>query len=75
MDYPGAARVGIFYAESERLIRYLITIDQAHFLSLLDAIGNGEAFDTARPRGHSLSAAKRLAGEGQFFASRIKVPN
>jgi len=72
MDYPAAAQVSVFYDESERLVRYLMTADQAGFLGLLDAIGNGEQFDTALSRNYGSQFFDVAALEKEFatYASK-----
>ncbi len=70
MDYPSdPAEVEIFYGESERLVRYLITCDRAHFLALLDDLGRGGTFDTALPRHYGASFSDVAALEQQFLSA------
>lgn len=68
MDYPAAEQVGLFYGESERLVRYLVRADRAAFLTLLDAIGNGEQFDTALSRNYAAQFFDVAALENEFAA-------
>lgn len=50
MTHPPSDHVEIFYNESERLVRFLATTDQASFLSLLDALARHQPFETAFAR-------------------------
>ena len=72
MDYPPAEQVRVFYDESERLVRYLIDADQAGFLALLDAIGNGEKFDTALSRNYGSQFFDVAALEKEFASYASK---
>jgi hypothetical protein len=47
MTHPPSDRVETFYDESERLVRFLASIDKASFLALLDALGRHQPFDSA----------------------------
>ncbi len=48
MNYPAdEKKVGIFYGESERLVRFLAATDKASFLGLLDALGRHQPFERA----------------------------
>ena len=72
MDYPAAEQIGVFYDESERLVRYLVTADQAGFLALLDAIGKGEPFDTALSRNYGSQFFDVAALEKEFASYASK---
>ncbi len=50
MTRPPSDHVETFYDESERLVRFLATTDKPSFLSLLDALGRHQPFETALPR-------------------------
>jgi hypothetical protein len=50
MTCPPNDRVTIFYDESERLVRFLASIDKRSFLALLDALGRHQPFETALAR-------------------------
>lgn len=68
VDYPAGPLVSAFYAESERLVRYLVAADQAGFLALLDDIGKGEAFDTALARHYRARFADVATLEKEFVS-------
>jgi len=72
MDYPAAGQINVFYDESERLVRYLVTADRAGFLALLDAIGNGEPFDTALSRNYGSQFFDVAALEKDFASYASK---
>ncbi len=72
MDYPtDAERVGVFYDESERLVRFLAGKDKASFLGLLDALSRHQPFEAAVLRHYSGKFVSLAALEEQFrvFAS------
>jgi peptidase MA superfamily protein len=50
MTRPPNDRVEIFYAESERLVRFLAASDKQGFLALLDALARHQPFETTLPR-------------------------
>lgn len=50
MAHPPPDRVEAFYNESERLVRFLVTMDATRFRALLEALGRHETFDTALAR-------------------------
>jgi len=51
-SYPGEDNaVMTFYAESERLVRFLSAADKHGFLEFLDAMSRGNRFDTALEKG------------------------
>jgi hypothetical protein len=47
MTYPPSSQVETFYDESEKLVRFLALTDKTSFLTLLDALGRHQPFDTA----------------------------
>jgi len=50
--YPqDVAQVGAFYGESERLVRFLTTVDKRGFGVFLDAMSKGNRFETALNKG------------------------
>jgi hypothetical protein len=44
---PPSERVTIFYNESERLVRFLVSTDKRSFLTLLDGLARHQPFETA----------------------------
>jgi len=50
MTHPPSDRVGTFYDESERLVRFLATTDKSSFLALLDALARHQPLETVLPR-------------------------
>jgi hypothetical protein len=50
MTHPPSDRVGTFYDESERLVRFLATTDKSSFLVLLDALARHQPLETVLPR-------------------------
>jgi hypothetical protein len=50
MTRPPNDRVDTFYAESERLVRFLAASDKKSFLALLDALARHQPFETTLPR-------------------------
>jgi len=67
--YPSdAAKVPAFYHESERVVRFLSAVDKAGFQRLLEALAQGNRFDTALGKGFAgkfsdLAALERAAKE------------
>ena len=52
VSYPqDVAQVGAFYSESERLVRFLTSVDKRGFGVFLDAMSKGNRFDTALSKG------------------------
>jgi len=49
MTYPPSDHVEVFYDESERLVRFLVTTDKRSFLALLDALGRHQPFESVLP--------------------------
>ena len=70
-SYPLSDRVGFFYGESERLVRFLVAANRPAFLVLLDAIARGETFDAALSRSYAgrFSDAEALEKEFVSYAS------
>ncbi|HET9418020.1 MAG TPA: hypothetical protein VFO30_01650, partial [Chthoniobacterales bacterium] len=50
MTCPPNDRVTTFYDESERLVRFLASLDKPRFLALLDALGRHQPFESAFSR-------------------------
>jgi hypothetical protein len=71
-DYPASGQVGVFYHESERLVRFLTATDQAGFRALLDDVTKGEQFDIALSRNYAGRFADAAALEKEFapYASK-----
>lgn len=53
VEYPQREQIDLFYNESERLVRFLVSTDPAGFRGFLDAIAQGESFDTALSRNYA----------------------
>jgi hypothetical protein len=72
MTHPPSDRVETFYDESERLVRFLATTDKPSFLSLLDALGRHQPFETALPRSYAGKFGSTPILEERFreYASR-----
>ena len=69
MDYPAdSARVGVFYEESERLVRFLVATDKGSFLKLLDALARHQPFETAVMRSFSSKFTSVASMEERFRA-------
>ncbi len=52
VTYPqDVAQVGVFYNESERLVRFLTRADKHGFSVFLDAMSKGNRFETALNKG------------------------
>ena len=77
-DYPANGQLGVFYHESERLVRFLTAADQTGFRALLDAITKGEQFDTALSQSYAGRFADVTALEKEFapYASKdAEIPS
>jgi hypothetical protein len=61
-----AGRVETFYDESERLVRFLIATDKKTFLTLLDALGRHQAFESAFIRIYAGTFANAAVFETRF---------
>lgn len=71
-DYPASEEIDAFYRESERLIRFLAGIDPVAFRELLDAVAQGESFDTALSRHYSGRFFDVAALEKEFVSYASK---
>jgi len=76
-SYPAdVLKVSVFYSQSERVVRYLSSVDKAGFQRFLEALAQGSRFDTALSKGYSgkifdLAALERAAKE---YATRDHSP-
>jgi hypothetical protein len=72
MTFPPSDRVEIFYDESERLVRFLASTDQAKFLEFLDALGRHQPFDSALTQSYGAKFLTVAALEEKFreYASK-----
>ena len=61
-----------FYAESERLVRFLSVADKQGFLQFLDAMGRGNRFDTALEKGFGSKFFNVEALNEQFKPYAVK---
>ena len=71
--YPaGDKQVATFYAESEKLVRFLSATDKRGVLAFLDAMSKGNRFDTALGRsfGARFSGVDSLEREFKTYASK-----
>ena len=69
MDYPTAPEaVSSFYAQSERLVRFLVAKDKPSFLTLLDALARHQPFESAVLRFYSGKFFSLASLEEQFRA-------
>jgi hypothetical protein len=67
MSYPqDTAQVGIFYNESERLVRFLTATDKRAFGVFFDALSKGNRFDTALSKGFGSRFSNLDALEREF---------
>ena len=72
MAYPQeVAQVGVFYSESERLVRFLSAADKRGFGALLEALSKGNRFDTALTKGFGSRFMNLEALEREFKAYAI----
>lgn len=69
---PIPGRVETFYDQSERLVRFLVMTDKSSFLTLLDALGRHQHFETAFPRIYGARFSSTAALEEQFRAYASK---
>ena len=72
-DYPAdPARVATYYDESERLVRFLISNDKPGFATFLNALAQGNQFDSALGKGFPGKFATSDAFERAFkdYATR-----
>ena len=72
MHYPPAAQVETFYDQSERLVRFLVAVDRAKFLELVQLMASGESFETALSRTGNAEFASVAELEEKFrpYASK-----
>lgn len=72
MAQPPSDEVETFYDESERLVRFLVFTDKANFLSLLDALGRHQSFESAFVRSYGGKFATAALFEESFreYASK-----
>lgn len=72
MTHPPSDRVETFYDESERLVRFFVSIDKKSFLALLDALGRHQPFETAVSRIYAGKFASASALQDKFreYASK-----
>ena len=75
VEYPQREQIDIFYNESERLVRFLVSTDPAAFRGFLDAIAQGESFDTALSRNYAGRFADVATLDKEFvpYASKDAV--
>jgi hypothetical protein len=71
-DYPAGGQVDAFYHESERLVRFLVAASPPGFRALLDAVANGEPFDTALSRNYAGRFFDVAALEREFVSYASK---
>jgi len=78
--YP-SGDIAVFYRESERLVRFLVGVDRTAFFSFLDAMAQGEHFDSALSRSYRGRFSDLDALEKEFVvyasetAKTIGAPN
>lgn len=66
MTQPPSDRVKIFYAESERLVRFLASTDKPGFLAFLDALARHQPFENAFTRSYAGKFSSVSALEEKF---------
>ena len=67
VQYPQRDQVDTFYNECERLVRFLVSTDSVGFRGLLDAIAQGESFDTALSRNYAGRFVDVAALDKEFY--------
>ena len=67
VNYPASGQIEIFYQESERLVRFLVATNPAAFRAFLDAMAEGEPFDTALTRNYAGRFVDVAALEKEFY--------
>src|SRR6266566_9522057 len=72
ITHPPSESVETFYDESERLVRFLASTDKSSFLTLLDALGRHQPFETAilRIYGRSFVSLPALEEKFREYASK-----
>lgn len=66
-DYPSPDLIDIFYAESERLVRFLVATDREGFRGFLEAMAEGEPFDIVLARHYAGRFPNVAAFEKEFY--------
>jgi hypothetical protein len=66
LTHPPSENVATFYDESERLVRFLASMDKPRFLSLLDALARHQPFDSTLLRTYAGEFASTSALEEKF---------
>lgn len=77
LSYPtDVAQVGVFYDESERLVRFLSAADKRGFGLFFDAMAKGNRFETALGKGFGTrwSNADALEREFKTYAAKDTAP-
>jgi hypothetical protein len=70
--YPAdVAQVGIFYSESERLVRFLSAADKRGFGAFFEALSKGSRFETALNKGFAARFINLEALEREFKSDAI----
>ena len=72
VDYPPGEQIDVFYHESERLVRFLVAASPSGFRALLDAVADGEPFDTALSRNYAGRFFDVAALEKEFVSYASK---
>ena len=81
LSYPDdVAQVGVFYSESERLVRFLSAADQRGFGTMFAALAKGARFETALAKGFggrfmNLEALDREFRSYAIHANAAPIPN
>jgi len=66
MTHPPSEKVGLFYDESERLVRFLVETDKPSFLALLDALARHQPLELALSRYYAGKFATTAVLEERF---------
>ena len=81
LAYPGdVAQVGVFYSESERLVRFLSAADKRGFGMLFEALAKGARFESALAKGFggrfmNLEALDREFRSYAIHENAVPIPN
>jgi len=67
-----SANVELFYRQSERLVRFLVSTEKGRFLALLDALGRRESFEPVFLRTYGGAFASRNDFDEKFAAYASK---
>ena len=70
--YPQREQIDTFYNESERLVRFLVSTDPAGFRGFLDAMAQGESFDSALSRNYAGRFVDVAALDKEFYVYASK---